>query len=119
MQLPMDVWTCVCSVLPLPSVDALMSTCKHLRVQATESFYLAIAIHQWGSDFWSRALTRECPRKFMGMRDELRFLYLFERDLKKYKMLPWTAKDYHAFWDFQEDGMKRSKEGKQRALRLR
>lgn len=111
VDLPTDVLVCVGAGLRFPDLESVLATCHALRAEATEGFYLAVAIGQWGQAFWTRALTRRTPRRFAGMRGELRILCGFERELRAHGLPPWTIEDYYAFWEFEEAGGGKGKRG--------
>jgi hypothetical protein len=101
-DLPVDVLILVCARLSAREVDSVLGACADLRARATDSFYRSVAVEQWGTAFWARALTRRTLRTFVSMREELRGIYRFEQGLRAMGVDPWTAREYYAFWRFEE-----------------
>ena len=102
--LPSDILAEICAHLDLFAAERLLSTCRGARaIGADDTFFRAIAHKQWGHEFWRDALTRPTTRVFVSMRDELRQLHRFQKQLESLDVPMWTDTEFRAFWRYERD----------------
>lgn len=96
-----DVMSIVCAHLDFASMQSLESTCKDMRSSMDDRHYAMVAILQWGSAFWNRALSRSTQRAFIGMRDELRRIAILDLHCIRCGSPKWGLKEFEAFWAYE------------------
>lgn len=97
-----DVIACICALCEFRDAERLLSTCRALHgLTRCDSFFRMIGEMQWGHAFWEQALRRPCFREFMSMRDELRLIDCFQRNLRSRKLRQWTVDDFRRFWQYE------------------